>query len=158
VVDGPYRYELRRIWDERRGLICYIGLNPSVADMVRDDHTARKWAGFTKGHGYGGFVAMNLFAWVTPHVPSLKRAHADGHDIVGPDNDRRLVSVGQLDVGAVVACWGDGGAYLGRDRAVVELFRKAGVPLWCWGRTRAGQPKHPARLPYQKELFPYASP
>ena len=57
-----YRYELRRIWQPKKGLVCWVMLNPSIADANIDDPTIRRCIGYTAKWGYGGRVVVNLFA------------------------------------------------------------------------------------------------
>lgn len=39
IIEGNYRYLLRREWDINAGQTTFVMLNPSTADAVRDDRT-----------------------------------------------------------------------------------------------------------------------
>jgi hypothetical protein len=60
---GKYRYWLTRTWDLSRPTIAVIGLNPSKADLQRDDNTVRKCQEFARNWGYGRLLMLNLYAY-----------------------------------------------------------------------------------------------
>jgi hypothetical protein len=63
-VDGD-RIELHRRWGPGP-LACVIGHNPSDAGDDRDDPTSRWWIDWFTLFGFGGYVAVNLYPFVTP--------------------------------------------------------------------------------------------
>lgn len=132
--DGAYRYALRRVWDLRGPTVLFIGLNPSTADHRVDDRTIGRSIQFAQHWGFGQLTVANLFAFRTPFPRLLWKAR----DPIGPDNDgwlRRLIA--EADV--TVAAWGNQGARLARDQAVLPLLRR---PL-CLAVSKRGHPKHP---------------
>lgn len=138
-----YRYWLKRAWDDDARPMVAIGLNPSTADAERDDATVRRLMGFADREGCGSVTVVNLFALRSTDPAGLDAAD----DPVGPANDDHLAAA-LTSGGLLVAAWGDEGIRRGRGRvvAVTALIRKLGVPVWCLGRTNAGQPRHPLRL------------
>jgi hypothetical protein len=139
--DQAYRYRLSRIWDEAVPTMLVIGLNPSTADATNDDATIRRCRGFAAREGCGGLQVVNLFAYRSTDPAALTRVA----DPVGPDND---VHIAAAEFAAVaVAAWGASGRLNGRDRDVTDLIHSLGVPLRCWGYTKAGHPRHPLYLP-----------
>ena len=134
---GTFRYRLRRTWTTGPR-VAFIGLNPSTADATKDDPTIRRCVGFAKAWGFGGVDVVNLFAFRATEPRELKRAA----DPVGTENDSHLVEVA-VSAGRVVAAWGVHGSHQGRDEAVLDLLRVAGVSVYCLSRTQAGQPRHP---------------
>ena len=81
---------------------------------------------------------LNLFAFRATDPRDLRLAT----DPIGPDNDKHLLAeIGSVD--RVIACWGDHGRLLGRDRQVSELL---GIPFECLLRNRTGTPHHPLYL------------
>ena len=101
--DNKYRYQLSRIWDEKKPLILFIMLNPSTADANSDDQTISRVINFAKSWGYGGFYVGNLYAFRSTDPKGLK--HTD--DPIGPENMARVQSlVGLTD--KVVYAWGNG--------------------------------------------------
>jgi hypothetical protein len=138
---GTYRYELRRVWNDTRGLVCWIMLNPSTADAELDDPTIRRCLRFARSWGYGGIVVHNLFALRATDPAELRR-HPDP---VGPGNDEWLTR--GTSAALTVAAWGTHGALAGRADQVRTMLTRAGVRLHHVGLTRAGAPRHPLYLP-----------
>lgn len=151
ILDGPYRYELRRIWDASKPVMGCCGLNPSVADAVMDDPTVRKWIGFGKRLGFGGLVVVNEFAWRATDPKDLRRALLAGCDVVGPANDAHILRVAR-EAATFVVCWGAHGTLGDRHLEVGRLLDGAGVAAKCWGLTGNGQPRHPLMLAYATPL------
>ncbi len=135
VVDGPYRYLLWRTVPGGEGRVCFVMLNPSVADAARDDPTLRRCLGFARAWGFGALDVCNLFAYRTTDPAAL----ASARDPVGPRNDRYLArAFGRATL--VVAAWGAGGVLGGRAGEVAAAAR---CELRCLGLTKGGQPRHP---------------
>lgn len=140
---GSYRYTLWRRWDSSLPRVAFVMLNPSTADRHADDPTIRRCIGFARAWGYGGMVAVNLFAYRTPSPAELARVP----EPVGPENDRHLL-VARRRCRDVVLAWGVHGTLRDRDRAVLELLgrRRRGRDLLCLGTTMHGHPRHPLYL------------
>jgi hypothetical protein len=118
--------------------IAWIGLNPSTADEATLDQTLVKVCRYSRNWGFSEVVMLNLFAFRATDPRDLKRAR----DPIGPDNDKHLLTeVG--NVSRVIACWGDHGRFVGRDRQVSDLL---GVSFRCLLRNRSGAPHHPLYL------------
>ena len=81
---------------------------------------------------------LNLFAFRATDPRDLKLAT----DPIGPDNDKHLLAE-LCSVDRVIACWGDHGRFLGRDKQVSDLL---GVPFECLLRNKTGAPHHPLYL------------
>jgi len=149
--DRRYRYTLVHRWDELfdpgRG-IAWIGLNPSTADEHRLDPTLRRIRAYSAAWGYAYFVMLNLFAWRATDPARMKAAG----DPVGPDNDRWIMRWSSR-VDRVMLAWGEHGAHLGRDRAVLDLL--GGDNIFCLGRNASGQPKHPLYVAGAATAVPY---
>jgi hypothetical protein len=141
--DDRYRYALWRLWDEDKGVLCIIGLNPSTADAVNNDPTVERCQRRARMMGYGGLRMANIFAY---RATDPKRMLA-APDPVGPENDAAILQAAK-DSALVVCAWGAHGAHLDRGRAVAKMLREAGVELYCLGVTDGGQPFHPLYIPY----------
>lgn len=135
---GLYRYSLTRTWDSSISPAVFVMLNPSTADGTVDDPTIKRCMSFAQTWGRGGIAVVNLFAFRATDPDAMKAAS----DPVGPENDAEIL---RCVAGAdrVVAAWGVHGGYKGRDSAVVELLRKAGRSMACFGTTKDGYPRHP---------------
>lgn len=148
--DRAYRYSLWRAREDhfsQRGLVAFIGLNPSTADETEDDPTIRRCLGFSQRWGHCGFVMLNLFA-VRATCPKVMKRHPKP---VGPVNDAAIRAV-VCACERVVCCWGAHGSHLGRDNVVLNLLRGLTMALWCFGITKGGQPRHPLYLPKDCEI------
>jgi hypothetical protein len=147
------RVELRRTWGPGP-IACVIGHNPSDAAQDRDDPTSRWWIDWFTLFGFGGYVAVNLYSFVTSDPRECARRVADIY--AGQTwNDRdalHFVNLPAVVKAAKVAhqvfvCWG---AIAGHDEDwieyVVEEIQTGEAPypdLWCWGTNADGSPKHP---------------
>lgn len=136
--DRRYRYALWRIWDERKPICTFIGLNPSTADENRPDPTVTRGVGFAGSWGYGGFCMANMYAFVSTDPSVL----IDHHLFVGPENDAWLRYLAAYS-GIVVACWG----HWKETRERSETVKKMIPHLYCLGLTKGGHPRHPLYLP-----------
>jgi hypothetical protein len=137
---GAYRYRLWREWDDTLPRVCFVMLNPSVADAGSNDPTVRRCIGFARAWGFGVLDVVNLFALRTPRPADLRTS---AFDPIGPENNDYLTQAFR-SAACVVAAWGVHGALHGRDRAVLPLLPSGAV---CFGHTRGGHPLHPLYLP-----------
>ena len=122
--------------------LCFVLLNPSIADETRDDPTVRRCIGFAQALGYGALEVVNLYAYVATDPEELRQA---GYP-VGRDNDRHI-GAAVLESERVVLAWGVHAARLKRPAEVLELLGRMGVRPHCLRLTAGGHPEHPLRLP-----------
>lgn len=159
--DGVYRYELTRATSSPLRWIhpvTFVMLNPSTADATLDDNTIRRCRGYAEKFNGTELRVVNLFAYRATDPADLKRALAEGTDIVGPDNDtylRRAVAAG---TGPIFVAWGArptgalGDLFDERVRFVASLSQVWG----CLAKTKQGQPRHPLYLPKSAEAIPWS--
>jgi len=147
---GLYRYTLRRVWAPAQPLTCFLMLNPSTADAMRNDPTVTRCIGFAHRWNAGGLLVGNIFGLRSTDP----RALYDAADPIGPDNDRRLVELARA-ANRVVVAWGVHGVLRGRGAEVARMMASAGIQLVCLGRTKDGHPRHPLYLPAAAEPQPY---
>ena len=145
--DGLYRYRLERTWDLGKPKCLYVMLNPSDADDKIDDRTIKACIRFAQDWGYGALMVGNLFAYRSPYPRKLKTVD----DPIGPENDLYLAAM-LSEADKVIAAWGNGDTLQGRDAVVLSLLEDA-KPVWTFGLTQKGQPKHPGRLPKETPLL-----
>lgn len=136
--DLRYRYHLWRTWGTGPRM-TFIGLNPSTADATLDDPTIRKVVKFAKRLGLSGLDMVNLFAWRATDPHSMLKAS----EPVGPENDSYLRKFAISSSAVVVAGWGNHGGHRDRAGQVLNMFN---FPLFTFGLTGTGQPKHPLYL------------
>lgn len=144
--DRRHRYRLWRRWDSTKPLLMTIGLNPSVANEDKSDHTITRLKRFARDMDYGGLLMGNLFAYVSTYPKELYRQD----DPVGPDTDSHLTLMAHEAVtsgGIVIAAWGNHGKHLERDKAVCKILSDVEIELQCFGKNKDGSPTHPLFIP-----------
>ncbi len=136
-----WRYTLWRQWgglfgDDSR-YIAFLCLNPSAAEMHRDDQTVRRCVDVANQLGFSAFCLLNIFAWRSNDPGDIARQA----DPVGPDNDRHILRVA-AGAELVVAAWGDQGALRNRDLEVIGMLDS----IRCMAFTKLGRPEHPLHI------------
>lgn len=143
-ADGLYRYRLEREWDtlDGAGTVLWVMLNPSTADADTDDATIRRCLGFSKAWEFAGLYVGNLYALRSTDP----RAIGKHPDPIGPECDEHLKVMAMTSwVSLIVCAWGSGVDPYRADqvRTMLSQHRK----LYCLGKTKDGNPKHPLYLP-----------
>ena len=147
--DRKHRYVLTRSWaPDPFGVsrfVC-IGLNPSVADEEAEDRTVERCMGHAMDNGCNELIMLNLYAFV--HTQPKVMRQQPPHVAIGPDNNDHIKRTLALpDISAVVCMWGNINKVEQRRMVdVVGMIWDAGHDPWCFGTTKSGLPKHPARL------------
>jgi len=147
-----YRYRLARWWGTEPR-VGFLMLNPSKADHVETDKTLETCIRFAKAWGFDGLEIANLFAFRATDPRDMKMAS----DPVGPENDHHLETF-LGEVNQVILAWGNNGLWRGRDKAVLELLRNKGLPLWCLKISAQGAPEHPLYKPASLRPIPFPLP
>ena len=143
-----YRYRLSRGWVNmlnNPGAVLFIGLNPSTADAFSDDPTIRRCTNFTDFLGYRRFYMVNLFAFRATDPAAMKQAT----DPVGPRNDEFILSMAAQSK-IIIACWGNHGKYMDRDKAVLELLKD--YDIHALKINKEGSPARPLYLKKSSNL------
>ena len=135
--DRIYRYALSRIWKASKGQVCFVGLNPSTADENVDDPTIRRCIRYAERWGFGAIIMLNLFAFRATQIKNMLKAE----EPIGPRNDA-IISLLSDTCDITVMAWGNFGAYLERDKAVIPMLKN---PHYLT-ITKMGQPGHPLYL------------
>lgn len=136
-----WRYKLWRVWDDRKPLVNYLMLNPSIADADFNDNTVKGAIERSRRAGFGGIIVTNLFALVSTDRNVLFGAA----DPVGPQNDVSILS-GASRCQMTVCGWGEYGGIKDRDKAVLKLL--AGRELHALNVNKDGRPTHPLYIGY----------
>ena len=145
-----WRYSLTRIWDPSGGRALFVMLNPSTATELQNDPTVERCERRARALGYGAFRVCNIFAYRATD-PRVMRAAPDP---VGPLNDAAIlagVDWAGPGTGLILCAWGTHGAHLDRGPAVERLLRATGRPLFHLGLSKAGHPKHPLYIGYDRQ-------
>jgi hypothetical protein len=69
-----YRYSLWRIWDERKALVMFIGLNPSTANEDSNDATIKRVISIAQNLDFGGVVMCNCFPFISTDPKQLENS------------------------------------------------------------------------------------
>lgn len=146
--DEKYRYELSRIWDEKKPAVLLVMLNPSTADANKDDPTIRRCIAFAKQWGYGGLYVGNLFAYRSTNPKALLKAR----DPIGKDNEKHLMSM-QKKVDMTVCAWGHGEIVDKIQRRIGREHLPLTGDLHALDYNQDGIPKHPLYM--KKSLTPF---
>lgn len=135
---GKYRYLLRRTWDHSKPRALLVMLNPSTADAYGDDATIRSCVRLLSGLGYGSMEVVNVFGYRATKPDELLRVS----DPVGPRNEHSIeAAIGRCDV--VICAWGAFPPAAERSGYVLNAIRAKRPAAYCFGKTKAGMPKHP---------------
>lgn len=149
---GTYRYRLERDVQKDGTIFAYFGVNGSTATATEDDHTVRKWIGFTKVNGGRRFIVGNAFAYRATNVRELGTAN----DPIGPENDAHLAKI-IADADILVPCWGSRHKLPARLHSRLDALRNilfsAEKPVKIWGLSKSGDPLHPLTLGYSTQLI-----
>jgi hypothetical protein len=151
---GRYRYRLERTVAMDGPVYAYFGVNPSKADASLNDATVRKWIGFTKILGGSRFIVGNVFAYRATDVAEL----ATVDDPYGPEIGDHITSIIE-DADILVPCWGNTTKVpphlQGAFDVLMDALVSSGKPVYHFGQTKAGDPKHPLMLGYDTPLLPW---
>jgi hypothetical protein len=151
---GRYRHRLDRDVQMFGTVALLIGVNPSTADARHNDQTIAKDIGFAKVHGWSRIIKVNVFDWIATDVREL----ACVPQAVSIENRACLVAAA-AEADVLVPCWGDRAKVpraLHREiDDTLALLRLQGKPMFCFGLTAAGDPRHPLMLAYDTPLIPY---
>jgi hypothetical protein len=147
LIEGPYRYLLRRWWGPRPEYLLWVMLNPSTADGQSDDATLLRCLAFSRREGYDRLLVANLFAFRTSQPEQLRQVA----DPVGNENDQHIQDAAAR-ASTIIVAWGTRGSLHDRDQTVLTQLAR---PLWCLGTNRDGSPRHPLYLKSECQLVPY---
>lgn len=147
-----YRYLLTRTWGDGPKAL-FVMLNPSTATEVQNDPTVERCERRARALGFGSFRVTNIFAFRATD-PKLMRAEADP---VGPGNDAAIRD-SAVWADRIICAWGNHGLHRNRGAVVEALLRASEKPLFQFGLTGQGQPRHPLYVGYatQPVIWPPA--
>jgi hypothetical protein len=146
-----YRYALIRYWAPGPPLL-FIGLNPSTADEFKLDQTVRKCCVFARNLGFPGLLMGNVYSYRATDPKDLFKVENRVSPVENPSqNDKALIKM-HSDAGMTIAGWG---SKIEDDRAKTVLENLKFKPLYCLGKNKDGNPKHPLYIPYGTEPVLY---
>jgi hypothetical protein len=151
--DRRYRYMLARVWDDHAPMMVFGMQNPSSAGAAEDDPTIRKCLGFGKRYKCGGIIVVNGAARIATNPRDLLAMVKRGEDIVGEHNDVMIRTAFRGPLLAIgVGAWGAMSRTLSRKMMHSFTAMRCARKLWCFGKTKDGEPRHPLMLSYETPL------
>ncbi len=150
---GRYRYSLTRRWGTGAPML-FVMLNPSTANAMEDDPTIRRCVNFARADGHPAIEVVNLFAFRATDPKALACVRDDLADLVGPENDLRILRARDR-AGAIVCAWGASVPRSLRPRVshVTDLLLSR--VCFCLGLTKGGDPRHPRYVPASQSFERY---
>lgn len=152
-----YRYLLERSFDSsnifKRSRLAFLMLNPSTATEEANDPTVERCERRARNGGYDGVIVINLFAYRATDPKNMMAVS----DPVGPENDdyiRFVLDRAKSGHVEIVCAWGVHGAYMSRDKDVLEMFKAAKVSPAALGTSKNGHPRHPLYISYSATVIP----
>lgn len=147
--DEKDRLWLGRVWGTGARYALIVGMNPSVARPDMDDPTIRRDIGFAQRWGFDGVFKTNVSTYRATNPKMLLAADVR---LAHPDN----LFVARKMAGRcskVVLAYGAIHPKLeSLAKEYVAALRAICPELWCFGRTKAGHPKHTLYLPNDAAL------
>lgn len=151
---GLFRYRLDRDVRDEGPVAAYFGVNGSTADADDEDHTTRKWNGFSQRNAFSRYIVGNPFAYRARDVRQLALVP----DPVGPENFLYLQEIIE-EADILIPCWGNRSKVPKQLHfhidALRDLIVAAGKPVLCFGYTKSRDPIHPLTLDYRTPLVPF---
>lgn len=152
VVNPTYRYSLTRIWDRSLEKVVIIMLNPSIANVLKNDLSVNRCLNYCIDHNYGALEIVNLFAYIGT---DSKKVGA-GIEFIGEENERYIYhAIESADV--IIVAWGSDKDYRNRKREVWNRFLKGRKLYYFEDGSDRTPPIHISRLSngfYLKEYYP----
>lgn len=158
--DKTHRYFLSRIWDDKLSKVLFIGLNPSTADGLEDDHTVRRLISFARDWGFGGFYLVNTYSFkatepkdLIAHIRTipkdqLKKEYRD---------NLTFIKLYATVCPQIVYCWGTNIPEGNMANMMLDKLMRLTKGAYCFGLTKDGYPKHPLFLAGTTELIKFKS-
>lgn len=159
--DQPYRYWWKYRWSADGPLAAWLMMNPSWASSEASDRTVDRVIHFSRQHGCGGAIVVNLWPLITPKSGVMWRnINSLPSKVIERNCDaiRRASDQGAMKVAAF-------GLDAGRDhpkhtRDMVSAF---GDGLVCLGASQDGWPYHPMvrgklYIPDDRRMLPWSAP
>lgn len=150
--NSKYRYSLTRKWDECLPKATIIMLNPSVANVLKNDLSINRCLNYCIDNNYGSLEVINLFAFIETDSKKLKASP----EYIGEKNDYYIEqAINQAD--KVIVGWGSDNDYRTRKKEVWNKFLKDTKVYYFEDDSNRTPPVHISRLAkgfYLKEYKP----
>ena len=103
-----YRYKLTRTWDEDKGKVLFIMLNPSTANHIENDLTTIRCINFAEKWGYGGIMIGNIYPFRAKRPKDLRKwlKAYDGERPEACEHNISHVGAMASEADLIVCAWG----------------------------------------------------
>lgn len=136
-----YRYSLTRIWDKNIKKATIIMLNPSIANVLKNDLSINRCLNFCIDNNYGSLEVVNLFAFIETDSNKLNAKT----EFIGKDNDRYiLAAIERADI--IIVAWGSDKEYRTRKKEIWRQFLKNKMVYYFEDGSNRTPPVHISRL------------
>lgn len=159
--DGNHRFWWRYGWDSNKPFAAWLMMNPSWASPERSDKTVDRVLHFSREHGCGGAIVVNMWSLITPDSGAMWREVPT----LPPEKiarNRASIERAGKEAGLRIVAFG---VDAGRDhRAHVEdMVAAFGTGLSCLGTSSDGWPNHPLvrgklYIPNDRQLIDWSMP
>ena len=136
-----YRYKLTRTWDEDKGKVLFIMLNPSTANHIENDLTTIRCINFAEKWGYGGIMIGNIYPFRAKKPKDLRKWLNTSNNGLWEHREGNIDAVHQMAEQAdiVVCAWG-----CNYKEGIPEWIEELDTPLYYLELCKDGiTPKHP---------------
>ena len=136
-----YRYKLTRTWDDDKGKVLFIMLNPSTANHIENDLTTIRCINFAGKWGYGGIMIGNIYPFRAKRPKDLRKWLNDPTIPLDRGYRTNRVHVEEMAEQAdiIVCAWG-----CNYKDGIPEWIEELDAPLYYLEMCRDGiTPKHP---------------
>ena len=101
-----YRYKLTRTWDEKKGRVLFIMLNPSTANHIENDLTTIRCINFAEKWGYGGIMIGNIYPFRAKRPKDLRKWLDISMNPMALNENMRHVKEMAKQTDLIVCAWG----------------------------------------------------
>jgi len=101
-----YRYKLTRTWDEDKGKVLFVMLNPSTANHIENDLTTIRCINFAKKWGYGGIMIGNIYPFRAKRPKDLRKWLEISMNPMALNENMRHVREMSKQTDLIVCAWG----------------------------------------------------
>ncbi|MEC1178398.1 DUF1643 domain-containing protein [Metasolibacillus meyeri] len=147
-----FRYSLTRNWNKDLPKATIIMLNPSIANILKNDLSINRCLNFCIDHNYGALEVVNLFAFIETDSNKLSAKP----EFIGAENDN-YIRMATESAETIIVAWGSDKEYRTRKRHVwMQLLDEKKVYYFEDNSNRT-PPVHISRLAkgfYLKEYVP----
>ncbi|RKD25807.1 hypothetical protein BEP19_02390 [Ammoniphilus oxalaticus] len=140
-TDPVFRYSLTRKWNEDLKKATIIMLNPSVANVLKNDLSINRCLNFCIDNDYGSLEVVNLFAYIETDSKKLSAQSEN----VGVENNKYLQSAIET-ADTIIVAWGSDNQYKTRKREVWNRFLREKDVYYFEDDSNRTIPLHISRL------------